>query len=79
MGCVALVRWVLVLRCGLAGWCGVRMQTEAVVWLGWCGKKQVTSSYSFFIYNSFIKVNFTLRSFRRIQISPIFRYFNSPL
>ena len=31
MGCIALVRWVLVLSCGLAGvvWCGIRMQTEA--------------------------------------------------
>ena len=30
MGCVALVRCVLVLRCGLAGvvWCGIRMQAE---------------------------------------------------
>ena len=48
MGCIALVRCVLVLRCGLAGvvWCGIRMQAEAqlqpaygyilhVVWLGW--------------------------------------------
>jgi len=28
MGCIALVRCVLVLRCGLAGvvWCGIRMQ-----------------------------------------------------
>jgi len=31
MGCIALVRCVLVLRCGLAGvvWCGIRMQAEA--------------------------------------------------
>jgi len=30
MGCIALVRCVLVLRCGLAGvvWCGIRMQAE---------------------------------------------------
>ena len=26
MGCIALVRCVLVLRCGSAGWCGIRMQ-----------------------------------------------------
>jgi len=32
MGCTALVRCVLVLRCGLAGvvWCGIRMQAEAL-------------------------------------------------
>ena len=31
MGCIVLVRCVLVLRCGLAGvvWCGIRMQAEA--------------------------------------------------
>ena len=31
MGCIALVRCVLVLRCGLAGvvWCGILMQAEA--------------------------------------------------
>ena len=31
MGCIALVRCVLVLRCGLVGvvWCGIRMQAEA--------------------------------------------------
>ena len=33
MGCIALVRCVLVLRCGLAGvvWCGIRMQAEALL------------------------------------------------
>ena len=33
MGCIALVRCVLVLRCGLVGvvWCGIRMQAEAVL------------------------------------------------
>ena len=33
MGCIALVRCELVLRCGLAGvvWCGIRMQAEALV------------------------------------------------
>jgi len=33
MGCIALVRCVLVLRCGLAGlvWCGIRMQAEACI------------------------------------------------
>jgi len=33
MGCIALVRCVLVLRCGLAGvvWCGIRTQAEALV------------------------------------------------
>jgi len=33
MACIALIRCVLVLRCGLAGvvWCGIRMQTEALV------------------------------------------------
>jgi len=52
MGCIALVRCVLVLRFGLAGvvWCGIRTQA-GVVWypyagwggvvsvrrLGWCG------------------------------------------
>jgi hypothetical protein len=32
MVCIALVRCVLVLRCGLAGvvWCGIRMQAEAL-------------------------------------------------
>jgi len=32
MSCIALVRCVLLLRCGLAGvvWCGIRMQAEAV-------------------------------------------------
>jgi hypothetical protein len=27
--CIALVRRVLVLRCGSAGWCGILMQAEA--------------------------------------------------
>ena len=31
MGCIALVRCVLVLRSGLAGWCGIRVQAEALV------------------------------------------------
>ena len=33
MGCIALVRCVLVLRYGLAGvvWCGIRMQAEALL------------------------------------------------
>ena len=33
MGCIALVRCVLVLRFGLAGvvWCGIRMQVDALV------------------------------------------------
>jgi len=31
MGCIALVRCVLVLRCGLLGWLGIRMQAEAVL------------------------------------------------
>jgi len=33
MGCIVLVRCVLVLRCGLAGvvWYGIRMQAEALV------------------------------------------------
>jgi len=33
MGCIALIRCVLVLRCGLAGvvWCGIHMQAEALV------------------------------------------------
>ena len=33
MCCIALVRCVLVLRCGLAGvvWCGIRTQAEAVL------------------------------------------------
>jgi hypothetical protein len=33
MGCIALVRCVLVLRCGLVGveWCGILMQAEAVL------------------------------------------------
>ena len=32
MGYISLVRYVLVLRCGLAGvvWCGIRMQAEAL-------------------------------------------------
>ena len=32
IGCIALVRCVLVLGCGLAGvvWCGIRMQNEEV-------------------------------------------------
>ena len=29
MCCITLVRCVLVLRCGSAGWCGILMQTEA--------------------------------------------------
>jgi hypothetical protein len=45
MGCIVLVRCVLVLRCGLAGvvWCGIRMEAEAEL------RKQVTSSWSLFI------------------------------
>ena len=37
MCCIAMVRCVLVLRCGSAGvvWCGILMQAEA--WLGWGG------------------------------------------
>jgi len=33
MGCIAVVRCVLVLGCGLAGvvWCGIRKQAEALV------------------------------------------------
>ena len=31
MCCIALVRRVLVLRCGSAGWCGILMQAEALV------------------------------------------------
>jgi len=31
MGCTALVRCVLVLRCGSAGGCGILMQAEALV------------------------------------------------
>ena len=33
MGCIALVRCVLVLRCGLAGvvWCGILVQDEALL------------------------------------------------
>ena len=33
MGCIALVRCVLVLHCGLAGvvWCGIRIQAEALL------------------------------------------------
>ena len=33
MGCIALVRCVLVLRCGLGGveWSGIQMQAEAVL------------------------------------------------
>ena len=33
MGCIVLVRRVLVLRCGSAGvvWCGIRMQAEALL------------------------------------------------
>ena len=39
-GCIVLVRCVLVLQCGSAGWCGILMQAEAVcvgvtVWFGW--------------------------------------------
>jgi len=32
LGCIALVRCVMVLRCGLAGvvWCGILMQAEAL-------------------------------------------------
>ena len=34
MGCIALVRCVMVLRCGSAGvvWCGILMQAEALKW-----------------------------------------------
>jgi len=48
MGCIALVRSVLVLRCGLVGvvWCGIRTQAEAVVWLGWYGiRMQAEAGY----------------------------------
>ena len=31
MCCIALVRFVLVLRCGGVGWCGILMQAEALV------------------------------------------------
>ena len=31
MWCISLVRCVLVLRCGSAGWCGILMQAEAIV------------------------------------------------
>jgi hypothetical protein len=33
MGCIALVRCVLVLRCGLVGvvWCGIRLQAETLL------------------------------------------------
>jgi len=31
MCCIVLVRCMLVLRCGSAGWCGVFMQAKAVV------------------------------------------------
>jgi len=35
MGCIALVRCVLVLRCGLAGvvWCGVRMHLYIYIYI----------------------------------------------
>ena len=35
MGFIALVRCVLVLRCGLAGvvWCGIRMQASASLFI----------------------------------------------
>ena len=33
MCCIALVRCVLVLRCGSAGWCGILMQAEALALL----------------------------------------------
>ena len=31
MCCIALVRCVLLLQCGSAGWCGILMQAEALV------------------------------------------------
>jgi hypothetical protein len=31
MCCMALVRCVLVLRCGSAGWCGILVQAEACI------------------------------------------------
>jgi hypothetical protein len=31
MCCIALVRRVLVIRCGSAGWCGILMQAEALL------------------------------------------------
>ena len=31
MCCIALVRCMLVLRCGSAGWCGILMQAEALL------------------------------------------------
>jgi hypothetical protein len=31
MCCITLVRCVLVLRCGSAGWCGIQMQAEACI------------------------------------------------
>ena len=30
VGCIAVVRCVLVLRCDSAGWCGILMQAEAL-------------------------------------------------
>jgi len=49
MSCIALVRYVLVLRCGLAGmvWCGIWTQAEALHYF----KKQVTSSWSLSLSN----------------------------
>jgi len=47
MCCIALVRCVLVLRCGSAGWCGILMQAEALVLQPVVNSeiiKQVTSS-----------------------------------
>jgi len=39
MGCIALVRGVLVLRCGLAGvvWCGVVWCCVVLCGVVWCG------------------------------------------
>ena len=31
MCCISLVRCVLVLRCGSAGWCGILMQAKALL------------------------------------------------
>jgi len=56
---IALVRCVLVLRCGSAGWCGILMQAEALLQpVNSEIIKQVISSWSIFIQDTKYFSNF---------------------
>jgi hypothetical protein len=47
MCCIALVRCVLVLRCGSAGWCGILMQAEALKCFSKICMEQFSSAFKF--------------------------------